>query len=130
MIGNKIILDTNIIIDLFRGNSQILNLLDTLERIDLPYVVLAELLLGAYRSSNREKHLSQIKGFLKKCKIIHSDTDTANIYALIKTELLKKGKPIPENDIWIAAIAQRHNLTLVTRDKHFKEVSGIKVKTW
>jgi tRNA(fMet)-specific endonuclease VapC len=44
--------------------------------------------------------------------------------------LRKKGKPIPENDIWIAAIARRYQLTIVTRDKHFKEIESISLKNW
>lgn len=51
-------------------------------------------------------------------------------YGKIKSSLRKKGSPIPENDIWIAAIALRHNLTLVTRDKHFNEITGLKLKNW
>ena len=50
-------------------------------------------------------------------------------YGNIKAELRKKGKPVPENDIWIAAIAQRYQLTIVTRDKHFKEIESIGLKT-
>lgn len=130
MTGSKVLLDTNIIIEVFRGNLQILQLLERTAKIDIPYVVLGELLLGAYRSSNSEKHLLQVKAFLKNCSIIQPDTDTVYAYAIIKSELLKKGKPIPENDIWIAAVAKHHNLTLITRDKHFKEVPQIKVETW
>lgn len=130
MTGNNILLDTNIVIELFRGNSAIITKLGNKQKVDIPHVVLAELLLGAYRASNTEKHLSQIRNFLKKCNIIQGDLDTANAYAIIKTELLKKGKPIPENDIWIAAIAKQHDLILITKDRHFKEVQGIEIETW
>jgi len=65
----------------------------------LSNVVLGELLLGAYRSSNTNKHLSQINGFLKKCELIGTDANTADNYAVLKTALLNKGKPILENDI-------------------------------
>ena len=58
------------------------------------------------------------------------DELTTLAYGTIKAALRKKGKPIPENDIWIAAIASQHNLTIVTRDKHFKEVDGLKIKKW
>jgi len=44
--------------------------------------------------------------------------------------LFKKGKPIPTNDVWIAAIAKHHKLTIITKDKHFKEIEGITVKYW
>lgn len=51
-------------------------------------------------------------------------------YGKIKSSLRKKGSPIPENDIWIAAIALHHKLTLVTRDGHFNQVSGLKSVVW
>lgn len=98
--------------------------------VDIPYVVLAELLLGAYRSSNTPKHLSQINNFVKRCNIVSADASTADAYAQAKAGLLRKGKPIPENDIWIAAIALQYNLVLVTLDKHFQEVEGLLTENW
>jgi len=58
------------------------------------------------------------------------DEATTVAYGNIKTTLRKKGKPVPENDIWIAAIAQRFNLILVSRDKHFKGIEDILLKSW
>ena len=55
---------------------------------------------------------------------------TAKHYGVIKNELKQQGRLIPENDIWIAAIAQEYDLTLVTRDKHFSHVQGLKVEAW
>src|SRR5690606_10723997 len=131
MTGNSnIILDTNIVIELFKGNPDIIKHLGDLPLVKVSNVVLGELLLGAYRSSNTNKHLSQINGFLKKCELIGTDATTADTYAVLKTALLNKGKPIPENDIWIAAIAKQHQLTLITRDAHFGEVNGLKTEKW
>jgi tRNA(fMet)-specific endonuclease VapC len=48
----------------------------------------------------------------------------------IPSIVLVKGKPIPENDIWIAAIAEQHQLTLVTRDSHFQHVDGLVIEQW
>jgi tRNA(fMet)-specific endonuclease VapC len=62
--------------------------------------------------------------------VLYIDEETTFSYGAIKTALRKKGKPIPENDIWIAAIVLRHNLTVVTRDKHFKEIDGLVIKHW
>lgn len=87
MTGNNILLDTNIVIELFKGDSTIIAKLGSRQKVDIPRVVLAELLLGAYRSSNTEKHLSQIKNFLKRCNVIQGDADTADAYAVVKTEL-------------------------------------------
>lgn len=130
MTGSNILLDTNVIIELFRGNPSVIVSLEALPSIDIPFAVLGELYLGAYRSSNPSKHAKQINVFLKQCRVLPADNETANWYALIKTGLLKKGKPIPENDMWIAAIAQQHKLTLVTRDKHFNEIDGLNIESW
>jgi len=55
---------------------------------------------------------------------------TAQQYGDIKNQLRAKGRPIPENDIWIAAIAMQYQLTLVARDGHFHEVDGLQVEAW
>jgi len=64
------------------------------------------------------------------CTLLLCDEDTAHHYALIVTELRKKGRPIPQNDMWIAAIALQYDLDLLTRDAHFKEVSNLRIQGW
>lgn len=49
---------------------------------------------------------------------------------IIKEELRKKGKPIPENDIWIAALARQYNLQLVTKDEHFQYINALMLLSW
>jgi len=58
--------------------------------------------------------------------VLPCDTDTASIYGMIKKRLFEKGKPIPENDIWIAAVAYQHGLTVISRDDHSSEVENLK----
>lgn len=130
MTGSNILLDTNIVIELFKGNEAIIANLEDRDMVDIPYVVLGELLLGAYRSANLKKHKSEISSFLKRCNVIGANAETSDTYGTIKAELLQKGKPIPENDIWIAAVAKQYGYTLVTRDKHFNEVNGLRVVNW
>ena len=130
MTGNNILLDTNIVIELFKGNPAVTASFGTQQSANIPFAVLGELYLGAYRSSDPIKHIKQVNDFLKKCDVLIADNETANNYALIKTKLLNKGKPIPENDIWIAAIAQQYELRLITRDKHFDEIEGISIENW
>ncbi len=112
MIGNKLLLDTNIVIELFRGNPAITALLDAQEKVFIPTAVLGELYLGAYRSANVTKKLQEINNFLERCIVLYADATTADRYAVIKTALLNKGNPIPENDIWIAATAMHYELPL------------------
>jgi tRNA(fMet)-specific endonuclease VapC len=125
MTGSKVLLDTNIVIELFKGDQKILHFLDEQQSVFIATPVLAELYLGAYRSANEQKHLEQIKNFLLSCTVLNTDQITAEACAKIKAALLKKGKPIPENDIWIAATALQYNLPLYTNDAHFSEVDSI-----
>lgn len=127
MTGNKLLLDTNIVIALFKGDSETLDFLEKQEVVYVSATVLGELYLGAYRSASVQKKLQEIKFFLINCIVLPTDAATSESYALIKTALLHKGKPIPENDIWIAAIAMQYELPLYTNDKHFTEVGGIKL---
>ena len=127
MNGNKLVLDTNIVIELFKGNKKVLSVLDNHEVIYMPITVLGELYLGAYRSLNIQKKLEEIKTFLKSCSLLDSNNNTADNYGAIKSRLLNLGKPIPENDIWIAAISIQYDLPLYTFDNHFKEIEGIKL---
>lgn len=125
MIGNKLLLDTNIVIELFRGNQVVIAMLDKQENIYLPTAALGELYLGAYRSTNVSKKLQEIKSFLESCIVLYTDAITSDKYAVIKTALLNRGKPIPENDLWIAATALQYKIPLYTFDRHFEEVEGI-----
>jgi len=124
MTGNKCLLDTSIVIHAFKDN-KIADQLDNFSEIFVSSIAVGELYYGAYRSSNPEKHLDQIKQFLQNCTMLNVDAITASLYGSIKAKLKDKGRPIPENDIWIAAISIQFSLPLFTTDKHFKEVDGI-----
>ena len=123
MSGN--LLYTNIIIDWFRGDKDTQLYLNNID-FEIPVIVIGELFYGAENSSNKEKHSEQIKKFSKEFTIINVTDETAKMYALIKSELKKQGKPIPENDIWIAAIAVENNKSLVTNDQHFSYIKSLK----
>lgn len=129
MSGNNYLLDTNIV-------TAILNREQGVEeniRNNLIYIsstVLGELYFGAKNSSQQERNLQKIEVLITRCTILNCDQITANFYSDIRLALKKKGRPIPENDIWIAAVAQQHNLTLVTRDSDFQYVDNLQVVKW
>lgn len=125
MIGNKCLLDTNTIIHAFKERNKIVTTLDGFEIVFVSVTVIGELFYGAYKSSDTVKHLNQIQKFLSNCAVIQIDSTTSEFYGRIKTALYLKGKPIPENDIWIAVSALQHNLPLFTSDEHFQEIDGI-----
>ena len=68
--------------------------------------------------------------FSRGCIIILPDEATADLYGQIKTDLSAAGKMIPENDVWIAAVAKQYDLPVATRDRHFSFVLGLTVLDW
>jgi tRNA(fMet)-specific endonuclease VapC len=75
-------------------------------------------------------NLSKIDQFAASVQVLSCDAVTAQVYGEIKDKLRSKGRPIPENDIWIAAAAFQHSLPLVTRDEHFKQIDGLLIEQW
>lgn len=127
----SVLLDTTVVVDHLRGkNPSIAQKLKTIGALYLPLTALGELLYGAYNSVFQAKGLKQVEDFLRVCAVLEPDERTAHIYGRIKTDLARKGRPIPQNDIWIAAVALEHNLPLATRDPHFAQVSGLTVLQW
>jgi len=124
---NKVALDTNIVIDIFNNKKELLQLLRNYQEIYLPVIVCGELLFGAKNSSKRLENERQFRGFIGTCLVLNLNEGVAESYADIRKNLKDKGKPIPENDIWIAAICLVNDLPLVTNDRHFKEVEGLKL---
>lgn len=120
MTGNKCLLDTSAVIHFFKNNRVILEKLNTFNEVYVNSTVVGELYYGAFASSDKTKHIHQITSFLSKCILLDVDSETAKVYGSIKSDLKKQGRPIPENDIWIAASSISANLPLLTTDGHFK----------
>ncbi len=126
--SGKFLLDTNIVIALFAGESAIQQFMREAEQVFVPSIALGELYFGARKSGRVETNLARIDEFALSCSILACDTDTAREYGVIKNTLRAKGRPIPENDIWIAAIARQCGLVLVTRDVHFDEIKDLAIE--
>lgn len=128
--AGRFLLDTNIIIAYLRGDDVVQEHFSQSSEIFLSVTVVGELYYGAEKSEQREKNSASITYLTTQLPVLLIDTETSKWYGIIKAKLQKKGKPIPENDIWIAAIALRYELVLVTRDSHFDEVEGIHLERW
>ena len=126
----RYLLDTNIVIALFNGDAGVKARLEASPEIFLSSVVLGELYFGAAKSARPVANKAKAEDFAASCPLVVSDQVTALEYGSVKTSLKKKGKPIPENDVWIAACAFQHDLILVTRDGHFKYVEGLQFEAW
>ncbi|MFH0823623.1 MAG: type II toxin-antitoxin system VapC family toxin [Pseudomonadota bacterium] len=128
--SGRYLLDTNIVIALFAGESEVKEHLGAAEDVFLPIIAVGELCYGARKSARPQENLARISELVDSSVVLVCDAETARQYGEVKNKLRLKGRPLPENDIWIAALALRHMLTLVTRDVHFKEIDGLETTTW
>lgn len=126
----KYLLDTSVVIELINGNASVLSHIQPGTEIYLPYVTRGELYFGAYKSSRVRANLTQITLLTLDNTVLFSNMETARQYGLIRADLAQKGRPIPDNDVWIAAIAVEYNLVLVTRDTHFENVDKLSIERW
>ena len=120
----NVLLDTSAYSQLRRGHQAILDVLRRSATIALSAIVLGELHSG-FRAGNRcAENIAQLAEFLSKpsVRVLNVTEETALRYAEIDVYLRKKGRPIPRNDVWIAAVALEHGLHLVTLDAHFREI--------
>lgn len=123
----KIILDTNAYTAFKANDSRVFELLKRVDYIGMSSVVLAELYSGFKLGNREKKNRQELELFLNspRVDILTISQETADFYALIFSELRKKGTPIPTNDIWLAACALQHGLTLATFDQHFNNICGL-----
>jgi tRNA(fMet)-specific endonuclease VapC len=124
--------DTSVVIAAFRNERAVADRLRKVPATSLfiPTIVLGELTFGALASSRVEENLRRLWDFETTANTLPCDAAAARFYGEIKSDLKRRGSPLPENDIWIAAIARQHRLTLVTRDTHFARVAGLEVESW
>ena len=128
--NGRFLMDTNIVIAIFANDATVINSLANANEVFVPSIALGELYYGAHKSSHVEANITRIDEFAASNSILTCDTETSQQYGKIKNSLRVKGRPIPENDIWIAAIAKQYELTLISRDEHFKEISGLSTISW
>ncbi len=127
--AGRVLLDTNVIIAFFSGEKAVSQLFMDAE-VFLSSTVLGELYFGARKSAHAAANLARIEQFAASVQVLSCDADTAELYGKIRDQLRSKGRPIPENDIWIAAVALQHGMPLATRDDHFNEVDGLRIENW
>lgn len=122
-----ILLDTNAYSEFKRGNKETIKIIQHAETIAMTPIVIGELFGGFARGKHNEKNRKELQEFLSSSRIrlYQLNHDTANFYANIYQHLYKKGKPIPTNDMWIAAQALEHGCALCTYDKHFEHINGL-----
>jgi len=130
MNGSRIVLDTNAVITLIIGEENLQEIIRRYESLLMPVIVLGELIYGAEKSAKRELNLERIRVFRSACDVLSVNETTAGVFGTLRNELRSKGKPIPDNDLWIAALALEHDAPILTRDRHFEVVDRLRTATW
>lgn len=125
MAPGKLLVDTSLVVDFFHGDPVAVRVLEQAQPVCVPVVVLAELLAGARRSQRVAENVKQVEDFAGRNVVLPCDDVTASHYADIWNQLRARGKPIPENDMWIAAVATQHSLPIAARDAHFDHVDSL-----
>jgi predicted nucleic acid-binding protein len=125
-----VILDTNGLSAMADGDTSLEPLLQQAAEIAVPVIVLGEYRYGIRQSHHRTRYERWLAEVLTSCRVLVVDEETAGHYAEVRDELKRSGRPIPGNDLWIAALARQHALPLLSRDQHFDFVAGLKRVGW
>src|SRR5476649_732841 len=120
------ILDTNALSAFLDGDPRLKGVVATAAKISLPVIVLGEFRFGLIGSRLRKVIEPALDGLQAMSDVLLIDTETVRPYAKISDQLKRAGTPIPSNDVWIAALAVQHGLSIVSRDQHFDRVSAIR----
>jgi len=128
--NERYLLDTNTIIAALRYEPLVVRRLMLAQDIMIPSIALGELYHGAHKSLHIAANVARYTAIARNNTILPCDADTASIYGAIKADLEARGRRIPDNDMWIAALARQHGLTLLTRDAHFDRISPLDVEQW
>lgn len=128
--SGEIALDTSVAIRFLNGDAAISGRVLALPEIVLPTIAVGELLFGAENSTRSLQNLPRYLRFISACIVLPLGRETAAAYAQTRLALKRKGRPIPMNDIWIAAQCLEHGWTLVTDDADFHHVDGLMLEHW
>jgi len=124
------ILDTNALSAAADEEPALSALLASADQLALPVIVLGEYRHGIAQSRYRKSYENWLAELLQDCLVLDINEPTTHCYAEITLELRRKGKPIPTNDIWIAALCRQHSLPLLSRDHHFDLIAGNRRIEW
>lgn len=123
-------LDTNAVSGLLAGDEALGALLAQDDRHALPIIVVGEYRFGLLRSKERQWLEPIFEQLIQESELLEIDNQTTEVYASIRERLRGNGRPLPENDVWIASLAVQYKLAIVTRDSHFDAVEGLVRFSW
>lgn len=124
------ILDTNALSAFVDGDTGVGEALRREVRAAIPVIVLGEFRYGIAESRHRAAYEAWLETHLPRFEILTVTDGTAIVYAGLRVDLRRRGRLIPANDAWIAALALEHRLPVLSRDQHFDVVVGLERKSW
>jgi tRNA(fMet)-specific endonuclease VapC len=126
----EVILDTNALSAWAEQDGAALRLIEAQPFLCLPVIVLGEFRFGLRGSRKRSVLEPQLDLLEATVRVLDITRETANVYATLRFDLKQRGKPIPENDIWIASLARQHGLAILSQDAHFDTIPGLRRVSW
>lgn len=124
------IIDTNALFAIAHEEPGIHAVMERAHLTAIPVIVLGEYGFGIAQSTRRSQHQKWLQESLPVFQILDITQETAGYYATLRLELKRAGTPIPSNDLWIAALCRQHHLPLLSRDRHFEAVKGLRRLAW
>ena len=123
----RLLIDTNIYSYALKGEGEVIEVLRKADEIGFSVISIGELLSGFKKGGREKKNREELEEFLDSPRVVvySVNEDTAEFYAEVLNNLRKIGKPVPTNDIWIAAVAFKNGLILFTKDTHFQKIAGL-----
>ena len=126
----RYLLDTNILIAMLAGEPTVTAAIGAAAAVYLPSLAVGELFYGAQKSGRPAANAQVVETLAAAGTVLPYGLNTARRYGELKALLRTRGTPIPENDIWIAALAREHDLTLATRDHQFAALPELATVSW
>ena len=124
------IIDTNALSAFADGNADAVGEIDRASLLAIPVIVLGEYRFGIAQSRRKADYERWLTETLSRATVLDVGLETSARYAEIRLELKGAGTPLPTNDTWIAALCRQHGLPLLSRDKHFDSVAGVRRLSW
>jgi tRNA(fMet)-specific endonuclease VapC len=125
-----VIVDTNALSAFADGSSLAIAALQAAGEVSVPVIVLGEFRYGITHSRRHREYEAWLEQYLPAFRVLEVSAETAQEYARLRSELRHLGRPIPANDIWIAALCRQHDLPLLSRDVHFDNVKRLRRQAW
>ncbi len=125
----RLLIDTNRLTDFFREDAETLRLMSMADEVFIAFITVGEVRFGFLNGRMADRNEARLIQFLSEpgIQVLYADEQTTGQYARLRLQLKRAGTPIPDNDLWIGALAVQHGLILVTRDAHFKKIPQLQL---